>query len=123
MKMPRVRLAMVAFALLVSLATACWFVTWVRRGGIGIADALLQRADDLAWNDRWVEAEPLFKSSELLYLRQGRRSKALYAHVSQIPANAESSSLARTISELTQDLTGRGHRTRRPGFAFSRFEA
>jgi tetratricopeptide (TPR) repeat protein len=104
MKMPRARLVIAAFALLAAVAAAVGVVSWVHVEGMGTADAVLRRADDLAWNDRWVEAEPLFKNSELLYSRQDRRSKALYAHVSQIPANAESSSLGRTISELTQDL-------------------
>ncbi|MGB6870890.1 MAG: hypothetical protein WBD93_14840, partial [Acidobacteriaceae bacterium] len=68
------------------------------------ADTLLRRADDLAWNGQWFAAAPLFRQAEIKYAAQRNESKALYAQVSQIPAYAESASLADTIYRLTQDL-------------------
>ena len=68
-------------------------------------DSLLKRADSLSWNNNWIRAEPLYRRAELLYAQQHRPSRALYAHVSQIPPNAESSSLTATIFGLTEDLS------------------
>jgi CHAT domain-containing protein len=67
-------------------------------------DSLLKRADSLSWNNNWIRAEPLYHRAELLYAQQHRPSRSLYAHVSQIPPNAESSSLTATIFGLTEDL-------------------
>jgi tetratricopeptide (TPR) repeat protein len=67
-------------------------------------DSLLKSADSLSWNNNWIRAEPLYYRAELLYAQQHRPSRALYAHVSQIPPNAESSSLTATIFGLTEDL-------------------
>ena len=68
------------------------------------ADALLQRADDLAWNGQWFAAAPLFRQAEMKYIAERNGPKALYAQVSQIPAQAEATSLSGTIYALTQDL-------------------
>ncbi len=68
------------------------------------ADVPLRRADDLAWNGQWFAAAPLFRQAEIKYTAERNESKALYAQVSQIPAQAESASLADTIYALTQDL-------------------
>jgi CHAT domain-containing protein len=68
------------------------------------ADALLRRADDLAWNGQWFAAAPLFRQAEIKYTAEGNEPKALYAQVSQIPAGAESASLSATIYALTLDL-------------------
>jgi CHAT domain-containing protein len=67
-------------------------------------DSFLARADSLSWNNNWIRAEPLYHQAELLYTQQHRPEKALYAHVSQIPPNAESSSLTASIFDLTQAL-------------------
>lgn len=68
------------------------------------ADALLQRADDLAWNGQWFAAAPLFRQAEKKFTVERNEPKALYAQVSQIPAYGEAASLADTIYALTQDL-------------------
>ena len=68
------------------------------------ADGLLDRADTLAWGNRWADAAPLYKKAQGLFLAQHQPSKALYAEVSQIPPN-ESVSVPATIWQLTQDLT------------------
>ena len=66
------------------------------------ADALLRRADDLAWNEQWFAAQTLSAQAEVKYATEGNRTKALYAHVSQIPVRAESGHLEATIYALTQ---------------------
>ena len=67
-------------------------------------DSLLKKADSLSWNNNWIRAEPLYHRAELLYAQQHRPSRALYAHVSQIPPNSESSSLTATIFRTHEDL-------------------
>jgi hypothetical protein len=67
-------------------------------------DSLLSQLDALSRNDNWIKAEPLFRHAEILFAHQHRESKALYAHVSQIPPNSEFSSLTDTIFQLTNDL-------------------
>jgi CHAT domain-containing protein len=67
------------------------------------AEGLLDRADTLAWGNRWADALPLYQKAQQLYTSQHELSKALYAQVSQVPPN-ESLSVPATIWELTQDL-------------------
>jgi|GEM_PF-1539191 len=67
------------------------------------AEGLLDRADALAWGNRWTDAQPSFRKSEELYSSQHNLSKALYAKVSQIPPD-ESGSVPAKILGLTQDL-------------------
>ena len=67
------------------------------------AAGLLDRADTLAWGNRWADALPLYQKAERLYTSQHELSKALYARVSQIPTN-ESVSIPATLWALTQDL-------------------
>jgi hypothetical protein len=75
-----------------------------RRVASNSAGALLRRADELSWNGNWFSAVPLYRQAETKFETEGNRPKALYAHVSQIPGGAESTSLADTIYALTQDL-------------------
>ncbi|HET7058516.1 MAG TPA: CHAT domain-containing protein, partial [Nitrospiraceae bacterium] len=70
------------------------------------ADALLQRADDMSWLNSWIEAEPLYRRAEVQFLRKHEPAKALYAHVSEMPALSESSTtIPQQIADLRQDLT------------------
>jgi len=46
---------------------------------------LLERADELAWGNKWAEAQPLYARAEQLFDAQHQPSKALYAQVSQVP--------------------------------------
>jgi len=64
---------------------------------------LLERADELAWGNKWAEAHPLYAKAEQLFDAQHQPSKALYAQVSQVPPN-ESISVPSTILRLTEDL-------------------
>ena len=106
MKLPR-RSA----SILVSLGTLCvalgalkLYYRHVQDRIPGKGQALLDRADSLSWNNRWADAAPIYGQAEKVFLDQGDKSKALYAHVSQeIPAY-ETSPLPATIHELTEDL-------------------
>jgi CHAT domain-containing protein len=69
------------------------------------ASQLLQKADDLAWNNQWIAAEPLYRQAEQLYYNHGNSSKALYARVSQAPPHVEAGSLPSEIFELTKTLS------------------
>ena len=68
------------------------------------AEGLLDRADTLAWGNRWADALPLYQKAQQLYSKQHQPSKALYAQVSQSPPN-ESASISATLWALTQDLS------------------
>lgn len=69
------------------------------------ANQLLKKADDLAWNNQWIAAEPHYRQAEQLFTRQGNSSKALYARVSQMPPHVEAGSLPSEIFELTKTLS------------------
>ena len=68
-------------------------------------EALLKQADDLSWLNSWIAAEPLYRRAELEFLRKHDLSKALYARVSQVPAQSESSTtVPNQIAILRADL-------------------
>jgi CHAT domain-containing protein len=67
-------------------------------------DAQLEEADKAAWLNAWIPAEPLYKKAEASFLETHELSKALYAHVSQMPAHMETGNLQEQIWILTQDL-------------------
>lgn len=67
------------------------------------ADELLDRADTLSWTNRWAEARPVYAKAAALFTTAHQPAKALYASVSEIPAD-ESTSAATNILHLTQVL-------------------
>lgn len=68
-------------------------------------EALLKRADDLSWLNSWIAAAPLYHQAELEFIKKGDPSRALYAHVSQVVAQSESSkTIPSQIAELRSDL-------------------
>lgn len=68
-------------------------------------EALLKRADDLSWLNSWIAAAPLYHQAELEFVQEGNASRALYAHVSQVLAQSESSrTIPSQIAELRGDL-------------------
>jgi hypothetical protein len=72
----------------------------------GSSEALLDQADEKSWVNNWIAAEPLYRQAELGFIRNHEPSKALYAHVSEIPAHSESSiSVPAQLAELTADLS------------------
>jgi CHAT domain-containing protein len=64
---------------------------------------ILGRADDLAWNNAWVPAQPLYEEAERRFVHENRPSEALYAHVSQFIVRAESEPIPSLLLELQQD--------------------
>ncbi len=91
----------------VSLATAGSYVYFVTPHhslqSPESAAGLLDRADTLAWGNRWADARPVYKKAETAFLREHRLDKALYAHVSQVPAD-ETGSVEAKILQLSEDL-------------------
>ena len=84
----------------------------------GSSEALLEQADEKSWVNNWIAAEPLYQQAELRFIRNHEPSKALYAHVSEIPAQSESSlSVPAQLTELTADLSLPQARTLRLDFA------
>src|ERR1700730_2901368 len=72
----------------------------------GSSEALLEQADEKSWVNNWIAAEPLYRQAEVGFIRDHEPSKALYAHVSEIPAHSESSvSVPAQLAELTADLS------------------
>ena len=67
------------------------------------AEELLDKADTLSWTNRWAQAEPYYEKSATLFREQHQPSKALYAEVSEIPAD-ESTSIPANILRLTEAL-------------------
>jgi CHAT domain-containing protein len=68
-------------------------------------EALLKRADKMSWLNSWIAAEPLYRQAELQFLQERNLSQALYARVSQMPAQSESSTtIPSQIAVLRRDL-------------------
>src|SRR6266567_3573283 len=90
----------------VSLSAAIVLVVGynIHRHATDSARHLLQKADDLSWNNQWIAAEPLYRQAEQIFANQGNSSKALYARISQVPPHVEAGSLPSEIFELTKTL-------------------
>ncbi len=67
-------------------------------------DGLLKRADDLAWKNQWIAAQPLYERARIGFLQQHQPAKALYAEVSKIPVDTEHSNVPTELALLTADL-------------------
>ncbi len=68
-------------------------------------ELLLKRADEMSWLNSWIAAAPIYHQAELQFLQEHNLSKALYAHVSQMPAQSESSAtIPSQIAVLRHDL-------------------
>ncbi|MBV8672741.1 MAG: hypothetical protein JOZ33_04850, partial [Acidobacteriaceae bacterium] len=99
---PSLRIA--AGLLLVALLSIVGYQVFRQRSSHA-PEALLKRADDLSWLNTWIQAAPLYHTAELEFVQKGDLSKALYAHVSQIPAQSESSTtIPNQIAQLRNDL-------------------
>ena len=95
------KVAAVAVLALILAVLAARFLILTRPGS---PDAQLEQADKAAWLNAWIPAEPLYKRAEASFLKTHELSKALYAHVSQMPAHMETGNLQEQIWTLTQDL-------------------
>ncbi len=77
----------------------------VRRLNSHGPEALLKRADEMSWLNSWIAAEPLYRTAEIEFEQRHEPSKALYARVSEMPAQSESSaSIPSQIALLRHDL-------------------
>jgi CHAT domain-containing protein len=74
----------------------------------GSAASDLSRADEMAFNNNWIGAAPLYHSAERKFLAKADVADALYAKASQIPAVMASRPLPDLISETNQLLTRPG---------------
>jgi CHAT domain-containing protein len=97
-----------AVALLLTAAVVAgisfWIVKWIRRPTPGSPEELVARADELAWNNDWAGAAPLYAKAETLFREKGDASHGLYAQVSRVPLLMETTSLPALIAELNSDL-------------------
>lgn len=66
-------------------------------------DRLLEQADDLSWNNRWLAASALYEKAEKGFASRNP-SKALYAHVSQFVLRAEREPIQPLLAELRADV-------------------
>jgi CHAT domain-containing protein len=99
---PRVRIA--AGLLLAALLSIVGYQVFRRRSSQA-PEALLKRADDLSWLNAWIQAEPIYRQAEIVFRKRGDLTRALYAQVSQIPAQSESSTtIPNQIALLRRDL-------------------
>jgi hypothetical protein len=88
---------------------------FMRRHSPNPVSRLLEQADEKAWLNNWIDAAPLYQKVEERCRERNDQSCALYARVSQIPANSETASIASQIAQLSKDLTlpaARDYRTR-----------
>jgi tetratricopeptide (TPR) repeat protein len=95
----------ICIGLLALAVSAVLVVRWARRPSPYSPEGLLARADDLAWNNDWMAAFPLYVRAEQAFTAKGDQRKALCAHVSQFGLTMETVNLPGLIAELDQDLS------------------
>ena len=91
----------IVLSILLVLVASATAYRWLRRQDS--AKLILDKADELAWNNQWLRAAPLYANAESLSRKQGRKSEALYAHVSQFIPRAENEPLPDLLYELRKD--------------------
>ena len=97
--------ARIAAGLLLAVLLSVVGYQVVRRLNSHGPEALLKRADEMSWLNSWIQAEPLYRQAEAEFIQRHQLSKALYARVSQMPAESESSiSIPKQIALLRADL-------------------
>jgi tetratricopeptide (TPR) repeat protein len=79
-------------------------VEWIGRPSPGSPEGLVSRADEMAWNNDWNGAAPLYTRAETLFRRKGDMAHALYAKVGRVPVLMEKTNLASLIAELNENL-------------------
>ena len=95
----------VTAGLLVAAAMGGFGYRLARRRNPDAPEALLERADKMSWLNSWIAAAPLYHQAELQFLQERNLSQALYARVSQMPAQSESSTtIPSQIAVLRRDL-------------------
>lgn len=63
----------------------------------------LNSADELAWNNRWIEASAIYQDIEPRSRKEENEAVALYAHVSRFVMRAESEPVQPLLHELEAD--------------------
>lgn len=63
----------------------------------------LRAADELAWNNRWIEASSLYEEIEERSRKEGNQAVELYAHVSRFVMRAEFEPIQPLLNELETD--------------------
>jgi hypothetical protein len=97
--------AVILFSAVVVVAVLTfWIVKWIGRPSPGSPEDLVSRADEMAWNNDWQGAAPLYTKAETLFRRKGDMSHALYAKVSRVPVLMERTNLPSLIAELNDNL-------------------
>ena len=96
---------LVSAALIVAFSV--FIIHWAQRPSPGSAEELLKRADEFAWNNNWLAADPLYRRAEQMFRSKGDQGHALYANVSQFPLKIETQDLAGLIAQLRTDLSSR----------------
>lgn len=89
-------------ALVLTLGVGCAIV--LRQPDLSSPDGLLKRADDLAWKNQWIAAQPLYERARIGFVQQHQPAKALYAEVSEIPVDVEYGNVPMELARLTEDL-------------------
>lgn len=84
------RALLVFFAVAVLAATIVVAHHFLSLPTAGSAEADLARADEMAFNNNWISAAPLYRRAESKFRAKGDNAHALYAEASQIPAVMES---------------------------------
>lgn len=87
------------------LGTAYWYAITPHHTNASpdSAEGLLDKANTLSWMNRWSEAKPFYVRAAALFTAQHQPAKALYATVSEIPAD-ESLSGTASILRLSTAL-------------------
>lgn len=89
----------VASAIIIAVA-----VHVISRPAPGTPEFYLAKADEMAFNNNWMGAAPLYKAAQTAFLARGDSTHALYAEVSQLPAIMESRPLTDLIGETNAML-------------------
>jgi hypothetical protein len=87
---PRARKIITIFGIAIALVVGTYFYAVTPHHSSAppdSADGLLDKANTLSWDNRWADAQPIYAKASQLFKLQNRPSKALYAAVSEIPAD------------------------------------
>jgi hypothetical protein len=94
----------ISVAAAIVIGCSVFIIRWAQRPSSGSAEGLLKRADEFAWNNDWLAADPLYRRAEQMFRTKGDEGHALYANVSQFPPKMETHDLDGLIAELRADL-------------------
>jgi CHAT domain-containing protein len=93
---------------IVAIALISVGTNWIRLPRSGSAEADLRNANEMAFNNNWMGAAPVYRQAEGKFRAKNDATHALYAHVSQIPAQMESRPLPELIAEAGALLNNPG---------------